>query len=390
MTVPRLVARPKAIRRILAGHPWIFRDDLEAPDGGDAGSVRPLYDGAGRFLGQGFFNPASRIAFRLVTRDSRPVDRSFWGRRLETALAYREELGLEGTAGRMVFAEADGFPGLVVDRYGGCLSVQILATGMEKIREEILDLLEERLAPRAIVLRNDTPVRALEGLSPEKGIARGRLPDRVEVREGDCTFRVDLLRGQKTGAYLDQRANRLFLRRFAPGRRVLDAFCYDGWFAVHLAAAGAGEVTALDTSPAALERLAVNAAENGVERIRARRENCFDALKAEGKEGKNYDLVILDPPPFARRKSDTAAALKAYRELHRRALHLVRPRGLLFTCCCSHGVTPDRFAQTLTQAAARAGRRLVLKAQLLQSPDHPILFHQPESLYLKGLLVEVR
>jgi 23S rRNA (cytosine1962-C5)-methyltransferase len=386
MTTIRLNARISGTKRILSGHPWIFRDELVSPPEEGAGQVLPLFDGRGDLLGQGFYNPSSKIAFRLVTRSDRPVDNSFWRQRLEKAIAYRDSLKLDTDAKRLVYSEADGFPGLIVDAYGPCLSLQVLSLGMEGIRDLILDLLQTYLKPSAVVVRNESPVRKLEGLHQETGLLRGTLPSPLKVREGDLHFRVDLLGGQKTGAYLDQRENRLLLRRYAQGLRTLDAFCYEGWFALHLARAGAAEVMAMDTSKPALEGVALNAAMNGCSNVHPLEANCFEGLRALAEDGERFDLIVVDPPPFARRKSDIGAALRAYREINRRALACIRPGGLLFTCCCSHGVSQDLFSRAVAAAAGRARRRLVLLAQRLQALDHPIQFNEPESLYLKGML----
>ncbi len=385
----RITARASGIRRILSGHPWLFRDDLLSSPSDRAGQILPLFDGAGRFFGQGFYNPVSRIAFRLITRDDRAVDRAFWSEKLEEAIKFRESLGIDSTARRLVFSETDGFPGLVVDDYGGYLAVQILTLGRENRKGDLLQILDEQLRPRAMVLRNDAPVRKLEGLEQERYVIAGKLPSAVEVREGELHFEVDLLEGQKTGAYLDQRENRLYLKSFGAGRRVLDAFSYDGWFAIHLAAQGASSVLALDSSKAALDRLARNASRNGVQNIETRKANCFDALKNLAESEERFDLIVLDPPPFARRKVDIPGALKAYKEIHRRALKCLNPGGLLFTCCCSPGISQDRFAGTVATAAGKARRRLLLLAQRIQAPDHPVLFNEPESLYLKALLLKV-
>jgi 23S rRNA (cytosine1962-C5)-methyltransferase len=322
----------------------------------------------------------------LITREDRPVDAAFWRDKLYEAVRYRETLGLNSNARRLVFSEADGFPGLVVDDYNGHLVLQILTKGMEAIRELLIFLLQDMLDPRALVCRNDAPVRVLEGLAPEKEVIAGDPPSGVQVREGDLVFEVDLLNGQKTGAYLDQRENRFFLRSFARGKRALDAFCYDGWFALHLAKGGASEVVAMDSSDQALARLNRNMEQNRIGAVETRRENCFDALKEMARSDERFDLIVLDPPPFARRRADVRNALKAYREINRRAIQCINPGGLLFTCCCSHGVSQDLFAGAVAAAAARTRRRLLLLEQRIQAPDHPVLFNEPESLYLKALL----
>jgi 23S rRNA (cytosine1962-C5)-methyltransferase len=237
-----------------------------------------------------------------------------------------------------------------------------------------------------MVCRNDAPVRVLEGLEAKKEVVAGTLPPVVEIIEGDLLFGVDILEGQKTGAYLDQRENRLFLRTLAKGRKVLDAFCYDGWFALHLARGGASAVVAMDSSEQALGRLELNAVRNKIDGIEPRKDNCFNALKAMARSEERFDLIVLDPPPFARRKADVRNALNAYREINRRAMQCLDPGGLLFTCCCSHGVSQDHFAGAVASAATGARRRLVLLEHRMQAPDHPVLFNEPESLYLKAML----
>jgi 23S rRNA (cytosine1962-C5)-methyltransferase len=250
----------------------------------------------------------------------------------------------------------------------------------------MVKLLEEYLQPKAVVLRCDSPVRALEGLKPEKGILSGKLPSPLNVQEGDLVFHVNLLEGQKTGAYLDQRENRFLVRRFTQGKRALDAFCYEGWFAMHLARAGATEVLALDTSEQALEGVVRNGAANRISSVRPVKMNCFEGLKTLAQNKERFDLVVLDPPPFARRKADVRSALRAYRDINRRAIACLNPGGILFTCCCSHGISQDRFAGAVAAAAGKARKKLILVEQRIQALDHPIQFNEPESLYLKGLL----
>jgi len=383
-----LIARLSGTKRILAGHPWLFHDDLKTSPQEGNGDVFSLSDERGGFLGRGFYNSNSRIAFRLITRADQPVDEKFWKGRLEDAIQLREAMDPDSNARRLVYSEADGFPGLIIDDYGGHLSLQILSLGIEKLKELILATLHERLQPKAIVLRNDSMVRELEGLTQEKAVHHGEVPGPIEIREGDLRFRVNLLEGQKTGAYLDQRDNRLHLRQFAAGKRILDAFCYEGWFGLHLARAGASEVLALDSSQKALDHATANSSANSLaDRVRTVRKNCFDELKKMAVSGnERFDLIVLDPPPFARKKSDIPNALRAYREINRRAIQCLNPGGMLFSCCCSHGVSQDRFAGAIAEAAGKARRKLLLLEQRLQAPDHPILFNEPESLYLKGLL----
>jgi 23S rRNA (cytosine1962-C5)-methyltransferase len=258
---------------------------------------------------------------------------------------------------------------------------------MENLRDLLLELLDELRSPLAVVARNDVPVRNLEGLDQEKRVLAGALPPLVEVTEGDLRFEVDLMDGQKTGAYLDQRDSRLHMKSLARGKRVLDAFCYDGWFALQMA--GAEHVKAMDSSRQALDRLKANMALNGISSIEPVKANCFDALKALSEKEERFDLIVLDPPPFARRKMDIGNALRAYKDINARAIRCLKPGGLLFTCCCSHGVSQDKFGGAVAAAAAKCRRRLVLLEQRLQPLDHPILFNEPESLYLKGMLFRV-
>lgn len=387
MNEQKLEVNKAGAGRVVGGHPWVFRDDLvKAPKEG-AGEVFPLHDGKGRFLGQGFYNPRSRIAFRLITREEDPVDPAFWKLRIEKAVRYRESLALKSNARRLIYSEADGFPGLIVDEYNRCLVLQILSLGMENLRDMLLKQLDEALSPLAVVVRNDVPVRNLEGLDQEKRVISGALPPLVEVSEGDLRFHVDLMEGQKTGAYLDQRDSRLHLGTLAQGKRVLDAFCYDGWFALQMA--GAEQVVAMDSSRQALDRLEANMKLNSISNIEPVKANCFDALKALSEKEERFDLIVLDPPPFARRKMDIGNALRAYKDINARAIRCLKPGGLLFTCCCSHGVSQDKFGGAVAAAAGKCRRRLVLLEQRLQPLDHPILFNEPESLYLKGMLFRV-
>lgn len=387
MNSQRLIVNKAGWKRLSKGHPWVFSDDLaDLPEAG-AGEVLSLFDSFGHFLGRGFYNPESRIAFRLITREDVPIDADFWQKRLQKAIDYRESLTIDGTARRLIFSEADGFPGMIVDQYNDCLSMQVMSLGMETIRDLVVDLLKEKLDPTAIVVRNDSPVRTLEGLKEEKGVIHGTLPDELIIKEGDIGFHVNLLEGQKTGAYLDQRENHLYMRKFVESKQVLDVFCYDGGFALHMKKAGAGHVVAIDTSRQALERVQRNAEMNGLGEIETRKKNGFDALKEIATKGEErFDVIVVDPPPFARRKSDLKNALRAYRELNLRAIQSLNPGGLLFTCCCSHGVSNDSFSETAAEAAGRARRDLILLEQRLQPPDHPIFFNEPESQYLKGLL----
>ncbi len=369
-------------------HPWVYRDDVKPADEALAGRVVRVESPSGRALGQAFFNPRSKIALRWLTDNpEEPVDRGFWASRLEAALDLRRRVVEDSSAFRLIYSEADGFPGLIVDRYGEVLVVQSLSMGIEQVLPILLDLLQEKLKPAAIVARNDSSVRALEGLPQEKKVLQGSVPEQLEIQEGQARFRVDVMQGHKTGLYLDQRENRIWAAGYARGR-VLDAFAYQGGFSVH-AAARAEEVLALEDSAAAVERVTENARLNGRAQVRAERANAFDRLRELERGGERFDLVILDPPAFAKNRTQLQDALRGYLEINLRALRLVKSGGILITCSCSYLVREELFAELLQRAAADSGRSVRLREVRLQARDHPILVTHPESRYLKCAALEV-
>ena len=378
---------PKGERWRRSAHPWTYRDDLKPLDAKLAGQVVRVKSPDGQIVGQAFCNPASKIALRWLTEDAdEPVDRGFWAARVQAALDLRRRVVRDSNACRLIHSEADGFPGLIADRYGDVLVVQMLSRGMEEISAVVLDLLQEALHPSAVVARNDSPVRKLEGLPQEKKLLAGKLPDRIEVTEGDRRYLVDVMEGHKTGAYLDQRENRLRAREYARGR-VLDCFSYQGGFTLQLSAA-AEEVLALEDSAAGVERIRENFALNGITNARAERANVFDRLRALEKEGARFDLVILDPPAFAKNRAEVKDAWRGYRDINLRALRLLNPQGTLITCSCSHLITDEIFAEILREASRDAGRPARLVESRTQSLDHPVLLTHPESKYLKCIVLE--
>jgi 23S rRNA (cytosine1962-C5)-methyltransferase len=372
--------------RVRQGHPWIFSNEVASVDGdagpGEVVEVRLV---GGEFLGRGFYHPHSLIAVRLLTRDpAEAVDDAFFRRRLESALRYRERLLPEVSAYRMVHGEGDFLPGLVVDRYADHLVLQAFSAGMDHRRESLAALLEELVSPVAIVERSDSPLRALEGLPSRVGMLRGGEPGPVPIEEDGVKLEVDLLAGQKTGAFLDQRENRRLVRRYAEGARVLDVFCHDGWFGLQAAAGGAAEVLAVDASADCLARAQDNAKRNGFSsRHEVRQGDGVEVLQRLRKERRRFDLVILDPPSFTRSRKHVPQARRAYRELHREALRLLDPGGMLATSCCSHHIREDTFFETVIQASHETGRPLQWVARGMQSPDHPVLLDVPETGYLK-------
>lgn len=380
---------PKGERWHRSRHPWTYLDDLKSADTARAGQVVRVAGPDGHPLGQAFYNPSSKLALRWLTENpDEPIDRNFWAGRLQRALDLRQRVVQDSDACRLIHSEADGFPGLVVDRYGPVVVLQSLSLGIEQILPILVDLLWETLKPVALVARNDSPVRSLEGLAQEKKVIRGDLPERLEITEGNCRMRIDVLEGHKTGAYLDQRENRLWIRRYARGK-VLDAFAYQGAFALQ-AAGGAAEVLALEDSAAAIERLKENVALNGVTNIRAERANVFDRLREIEKGMERFDLVILDPPAFAKNRSQLRDAWRGYRDINLRALRLLAPGGVLVTCSCSHLVTDEIFTEILREASRDSKKEVFFLESRTQALDHPILMTHPESKYLKCVAVEAR
>jgi 23S rRNA (cytosine1962-C5)-methyltransferase len=392
--VPRLVLRPGREARIRGGHPWVYRTDVARLDGvwRDDEAVT-VCAADGRVLGRGLYNPRPRIVCRLVTRHDEPVDDALLRRRLEAAWAFRGTLAYDGDAGRVVFGDGDALPGLVVDRYGDILALQALTRGMAARAGRLAELAAEVTGARAVYRRGDPTAAAIEGFDDLSGWLVGGAAPVVGIREGPCRFHVDLEGGQKTGFYFDQRENRALVAARAADRAVLDAFCYTGAFAAWALRGGAASVLALDSSGEACARaashLAANAPPGGVARHEVLEANAFDALRAFERDGRRFDLVILDPPPFTRRRTAVDAALRGYKEINLRAFRCLRPAGLLATFSCSHHVSPALFEDVCRAAAEDVGRPVRVAGSFGQARDHPVLLAVPETRYLTGLLLEV-
>ena len=380
---PLITLSPKGAAWWRRGHPWVYRDDLLPGQAAEAGDIVAVQDHQGRFLGQAFYSAVSRLALRRLTLDAAPIDEAFWAARLQQALGFRERVVRDSTACRLVYAEADGFPGLIVDNYDGHLVLQVHHPGPDRWLACFLALLRQLLPVHSITLRNDSDVRRLENLPLEVQVVYGRLPEALTIREGDGEFLVDVIRGQKTGLFLDQRENRLAAAAWAQGE-VLDCFSYQGGFALH-AARQARQVVAVEASAAALQIARENARRQGRDNIDWIQANCFDFLKNAVAAGKRYDMIILDPPAFAKSRSDRPAALKGYRELNRRAWQLLKPGGVLVTSSCSYNLPPAEFLEVLRQAAQEARRSARIIEYRGAARDHPALLALPESAYLKCL-----
>ena len=377
--------------RVVAGHPWIFRGEVDRIQGEyEPGDIVTVVDSRGLFLGKGYINPRSQIIVRLMTRHDEPVDAAFIQRRIERAWNYRKRLLPDTTACRVVFGEADFLPGLIVDKFGEILVVQTLALGIDRWLPVIVDALDRLIEPRGIFERNDVPVRELEGLRQHKGYLRGQFDPRLIIEENGLKMMVDVENGQKTGYFLDQRDNRRAVRPYAPGARVLDCFCNVGGFALNAAAAGAREVIAVDASAEAITAARANAELNGLaDKLSFMEGNAFDILRQLESAGERFDLIILDPPAFAKNKAALEGAVRGYKEINLRALHMIPEGGFLVTCSCSYHMTPDLFKAVVADAAMDARRRLRLVEERTQGVDHPIVVGYDESHYLKCLIYEV-
>jgi 23S rRNA (cytosine1962-C5)-methyltransferase len=379
------VVSAKGAARWRAGHPWIYRSDVVTVPRGEAGIV-PVTDRRGAWLGQALYSPRSEIRLRLLSSDPAPIDRAWWQARVAEAAARRA--GIPATAVRLVHAEADGLPALVVDRYGPYLVVQLLSAGLEAVRGEVLAGLQDALHSDGILLRNDAAIRRHEGLALTIEAASGSVPDEVEVEEDGVRYLAALRQGQKTGAFLDQRENRALIGARVPaGGRALDVFTYHGSFALHLARRAAS-VLAVDQSADALARGKRNAALNALTNITWQEANAFDLLRTLERQRERFDAIVLDPPAFAKTKASLPRALAGYKEINLRAMRLLTPGGLLLSCSCSYHVHRADFLAMLADAAGDAGTRIRLRRVTGASADHPEILNIPETGYLKGALLQ--
>ncbi len=400
----RVRLRPGRQAPLRAGRPWVYRTEIAAVQGEPAdGDVVVVEDARGAFVAQGFYHRSSTLAVRLLTASAAEVvDAAFFHRRLTAAWALRRRLAPDPTACRVVFAEADGLPGLIADRFGAVVVVSTLVAGMDARLAEIVEVLAELTGVECFYERNEGPVRRREGLPERSGVLRGALPASLEVREGDVRLIVDVRHGQKTGHFLDQRSNRLafgeavrrlLLADAAGPVRVLDAFCHTGGFGLQaLAAARAcgavAEVTFLDASETAVAAAQAGALHNGLAAARGVAGNAFDVLRAWDAEDQRFAAVVLDPPAFARGRATLDAAYRGYKEINLRAMRLLSPGGLLCTCSCSQSVSVAMFGEMLRDAAADAGRRLRVLERRGAPPDHPGLLGADETDYLKCWLLQ--
>jgi len=378
----------KAADRVASGHPWIFTSDITDRGGAQPGQSVKVADPRGRPLGTAHYSSASQIALRMLSRQVEEIGRDFYLRRLRAAEEHRRAIVRHSDACRVAHGEADLLPALIVDRYGDYLVMQTLNQGMDAAKSEIASCLEEIFQPRGIVLRNDVPVRAKEQLPLESAVLAGDVPESVAVHMNGLTLRADLLRGQKTGIFLDQRENYFAAACYARGGKALDCFTSTGGFALHLARR-CESVEAVDSSGPALATARANAEANGIANIQFHEADVFDLLAGHAAARRQFSLVVLDPPAFAKSRRDVEAAATGYKEINLRALRLLARGGILVTCSCSHHVSEAMLLELIAQASLDANRVLRVLERRTQSQDHPILLTVPETHYLKCLILEV-
>jgi 23S rRNA (cytosine1962-C5)-methyltransferase len=385
-----VVISAKGAARARAGHLWIYRSDLVGQPSAESGAVVRVVDQRGRFIARAHYGQESEISLRLISKDEIEINREFWLARLRLAADWRERIVSGTDAYRLVHAEGDLLPGLIIDRYGDCFVIQTLTRGMEALKTMWVELLLEQFKPRLIVERNDAKVRQLEGLPMRSGALYSVSPDpdgEMEITENGIKFVVNLFEGQKTGAFLDQRENRAAAMGYARGRG-LDCFSFHGSFALHLSKS-CDQVIAIDVSQPAIERARRNAELNGVSNVQFIEANVFDQLRDYDSAGERFDTIVLDPPAFAKNRGAVEAALRGYKEINLRALRLLNPGGVLITCSCSYHVGEELFLGVLAEAARDAGRDIQIIEKRTQARDHPILLAVPETYYLKCVVLRI-
>jgi len=393
MDISIIRLKAKGDRRVRAGHPWVFSNEIDGDVRGiEPGSGVDVLSATGKFLGRGYANPHSLIAVRLLTRDRKAdLDRPyFYTSRLREALALRQAVYPGRQSLRLVNSEADGLPGLIVDRYGSILSVQLTTLGMDRRREPLAAALKEVFAPDGAVLRNDSRMRELEGLERGRSVWFGEVPDAIDIDEFGVQFRVLPLKGQKTGHFFDQADNRRFAASLCRDRDVLDVYANSGGWGLHALQQGAAQVIFVDKSESCCEMIETNAALNGFsDRVVILQDEGKRTLETLLTESVRFGAIVLDPPAFAKRRKVATKALKGYQEINRLAMHLLEPGGFLFTSSCSYHVEEERFIQAIHAAAQQAGRRLRMIRRGEQSHDHPARPEVPETRYLKSLAFQV-
>lgn len=387
----KVYLKRKVKDRIELGHPWVYNNEIGKVEGRyNQGDIVEVYNHKGKFIGKGYINPKSLITIRIMTRDrSEEIDEEFFKKRIERAWRYRQKV-VDITSCRVVFGEADELPGLIVDKFNDYLSIQTLTYGIDQYKDIIVQILDDLIKPQGIYERNDSSVRLLEGLEERKGVLKGDFEPRTIIVENGVKILVDIENGQKTGYFLDQRENRMAINGIARDAEVLDCFCHTGSFALHAAHFGAKHVTAVDISEHAIQTAKKNVELNNMgEKIDFVCANAFDLLRQYEKDGRLFDVVILDPPAFTKSARKIKSAYRGYKEINLRGLKLVRTGGFLVTASCSHYMYPDLFRQVIREAAIDARRTIREVEYRIQAKDHPYLWGYDESLYLKFFILNV-
>jgi 23S rRNA (cytosine1962-C5)-methyltransferase len=383
----RVRIQKRGVTRVRNGHLWVYRSDIVDIRDVPPGAVTTVQDERDTVIGKAFYSSKSQIALRFLARGDVPIDEAFLRSRFDQADQLRARLGVDPQLSRRIYSEGDFLPGLIVDRYAEFLVVQSLTQSADRLQPLFTSILQDRYRPRAILFRNDSKVRELEGLPLVQSSAGEQTPASVITQQDGKQMEIPLTEGQKTGGYLDQRENHRVARQYARGR-ALDAFCYGGGFAIQVADL-CERVQAVDLSPAAVGLARANADRNGLRNVECIQANAFDFLRERFAEGERYDTIILDPPAFAPKKESVEGALRGYKEINNRAMRLLRNGGVLITCSCSHHVSEGLFAEMLAEAARDAGCWLRVLDKRTQAPDHPILMTVPETMYLKCFILEI-
>jgi 23S rRNA (cytosine1962-C5)-methyltransferase len=377
----------RGAERARGGHLWIYRSDVVETSGTQGGAVARVRDERGRYIGRAFYSDASEISLRLLTQRDEEIDREWWRARLRASFARRAGVTRGADAYRLVYAEGDALPSLIIDRYKDVLVLQTLSQGTDAIKSLLVELLIEELNPRAIIERNDVRVRKLEGLEMRTSVLYGDAPAEMSIMQHGIEFTVAPLGGQKTGAFLDQRENHSAAREYAHGR-ALDCFTFNGGFALSIAQA-CESVVGIDVSTEAVAASRRNAELNGATNVEFREANVFDALREMQDAGEQFDTIVLDPPAFAKNRASLQAAARGYKEINLRAIKMLASGGVLVTCTCSYHMSESMFLETVAAAASDAHRRLQIIEKRIQARDHPVLATVPETLYLKCLIARV-
>jgi 23S rRNA (cytosine1962-C5)-methyltransferase len=380
----------KIAQRIALGHPWIYNNEVDRIAGTvEPGDIVEVYYFDGQLAGRGYINPESQIIIRLLTRKREDISADFFHQKIQTAWDYRKQLGYTENC-RLVFGEADGLPALIIDKFNDYFVIQTLSYGIEVWKEAIVAALKSIFNPKGIYERNDVPVRELEGLSQIKGFLTDPFPTEIIIKENDLQFYVNIETGQKTGYFLDQQDNRRAIQNIVKGADVLGAFTYTGTFEIHAAHYGAKSVLGIDISESAVEQANKNAVLNKLDHIvKFEAMNAFDVLKNWGKQGKKYDVVMLDPPAFTKSRNNIDKAVTGYKEINLRGMQLLRNGGFLVSSSCTNLVSPELFLETIEMAAHDAKKRIRQVTYQSQSSDHPIIWGMENTHYLKFLIVEV-